>query len=249
MPVDRAPRPLRPHARQSGTRLLLEARSGHGCRRLDERCSPASRQDRPQTQVPRSGRPSRARQAVATTGSGTNTSRAASVIPAHRPQTSVRNNRNARGTPSGNAIASVPSTTTSEVAARRSGPRNTLRLRARRLAGPISPPVACPRVLPIPPGSSPAPASRAAAPRSRRPRRARIDFTAQSGGAHQTGRRLVRLAHPLLDAVRIGSYSSSIDTVASSNPRSLIACRYGRKSTTPRPGGRSPCTRPSQSEI
>ena len=33
------------------------------------------------------------------------------------------------------------------------------------------------------------------------------------------------------------------------SPSCLIASRYGGKSTTPRPGGRSPCTLPSQSEM
>src|SRR2546423_1695342 len=46
-----------------------------------------------------------------------------------------------------------------------------------------------------------------------------------------------------------GEYSSSIETVASSIPRPFSARKYGGKSTTPRPAGRSPWTLPSQSEM
>ena len=46
-----------------------------------------------------------------------------------------------------------------------------------------------------------------------------------------------------------GEYSSSIEIAASGMSSCLIASRYGGKSTTPRPGGRSPWTLPSQSEM
>src|SRR5258708_39531863 len=43
-----------------------------------------------------------------------------------------------------------------------------------------------------------------------------------------------------------GAYSSSMET-APSILSSLIACTNGANFTTPRPGGKSPCTLPSQS--
>ena len=166
-------------------------------------------------------------QAVATSGSGTKASRAARAIATRRPQRSVRNSRNASGTPSGRAIASVAE---HDHDRRRGQPERAgnaggfpLRRRRTRSARPRSAPELCSHAArTVASTGQPRSSTRTSASTER----ARIDFTSAaprcaSGGPSP---RTPRAPSPRSGPDR-AQYSSSIETVASSSPSPWIACR------------------------